>query len=158
MYLLAYLPNSIVDGVGLRQVVFLSGCPHCCKGCHNPESWNLKNGSQVSVTKLAEKILNHPFDVTFSGGDPLFQVDELIELCKLIKDKKNIWVYTGFTFEEIIENDKLKNLLSHIDVLVDGKFIESLKDRHLKFRGSSNQRIIDVPLSLEEGKVVELEV
>ena len=154
MRLLGYLHNSIVDGVGIRQVFFLSGCPHHCKGCHNPESWNIKNGTEYTVEEIVTKALESPYDVTFSGGDPLYQLTELNAVASLIKPYRGIWVYTGYTWEEIIGNDALRSVLPNIDVLVDGRFEESKRDTELTFRGSSNQRIIDVKKSLGEGKVI----
>jgi anaerobic ribonucleoside-triphosphate reductase activating protein len=155
---LGYLPNSIVDGVGIRQVFFLSGCPHHCKGCHNPQSWNPDNGDWVTVKEIVTKALSSPYDVTFSGGDPLHQLTELNAVMSLIKPKKGIWVYTGYTWEEIMENEALKSVLEHIDVLVDGRFEEDKRNPELVFRGSENQRIIDVQKSLQANEVVLWEV
>lgn len=154
MRVLGYLPNSIVDGVGLRQVFFLSGCPHHCKGCHNPESWNLSNGENYTVEEIVTKALSSQYNVTFSGGEPLYQLTELNAVMSLIKPKKGIWVYTGYTWEQIMENDALRSVLPNIDVLVDGRFEEDKRNPELVFRGSENQRIIDVQKSLKEGKVV----
>lgn len=154
MRVLGYLPNSIVDGVGIRQVFFLSGCPHHCKGCHNPQSWNPSSGEWVTVEEIVTKALSSPYDVTFSGGDPLYQLTELNAVMSLIKPKKGIWVYTGYTWEEIMENEALKSVLEHIDVLVDGRFEEDKRNPELVFRGSENQRIIDVQKSLEANEIV----
>lgn len=154
MRVLGYLPNSIVDGVGIRQVFFLAGCPHHCKGCHNPQSWNPSGGEHYTVKEIITKALSSPYDVTFSGGDPLYQLAELDAVMRVIKPNKGIWVYTGYTWEEIMENDALKSVLPNIDVLVDGRFEEDKRNPELRFRGSENQRIIDVQKSLNEGKVV----
>jgi len=154
MRVLGYLPNSIVDGVGIRQVFFLAGCPHHCKGCHNPQSWNPTGGENYTVEEIAIKALKSPYNVTFSGGEPLYQLTELNALMGLIKPNKSIWVYTGYTWEQIMENDALKSVLPLIDVLVDGRFEEDKKNPELVFRGSENQRIIDVQKSLKSGKVV----
>ena len=154
MRVLGYLPNSIVDGVGIRQVFFLAGCPHHCKGCQNPQSWNPSGGEHYTVKEIITKALSSPYDVTFSGGDPLYQLVELDAVMRLIKPKKGIWVYTGFTWEEIMENAALKSVLENIDVLVDGRFEEDKKNPELLFRGSENQRIIDVQKSLEANEIV----
>lgn len=154
MRVIGHLPNSIVDGEGIRQVFFLAGCPHHCKGCHNPESWNPSGGEHYSEREVIEKILNSPHDVTFSGGDPLFQLVELSIVLRHITPTKNVWVYTGYTWEEIMANGALRSILPDIDVLVDGRFEEDKKNPELRFKGSENQRIIDVKKSLEEGKVV----
>ena len=154
MRVLGYLPNSIVDGVGIRQVFFLAGCPHHCKGCHNPQSWNPSGGEKYTVKEIVTKALSSPYDVTFSGGDPLYQLAELSLVMSLIKPKKGIWVYTGYTWEQIMENAALKSVLENIDVLVDGRFEEDKKNPELLFRGSENQRIIDVQKSLEANEIV----
>lgn len=154
MRVLGYLPNSIVDGVGIRQVFFLSGCPHHCKGCHNPQSWNPSGGVNWTVEEVIMRTLGSPYNVTFSGGEPLFQLTELNAVMSVIKPYKSIWVYTGYTWEQIMENDALKSVLPNIDVLVDGRFEEDKRNPELVFRGSENQRIIDVQKSLKENKIV----
>ena len=154
MRVLGYLPNSIVDGIGIRQVFFLAGCPHKCQGCHNPESWNPNGGEEYTVDEIVVKALSSRYDVTFSGGEPLYHLTELNAVASVISRSKNIWVYTGYTWEQITENDALKSVLPNIDVLVDGRFEEDKRNPELRFRGSENQRIIDVKKSLAEGKVV----
>ncbi|MDF2946631.1 MAG: putative anaerobic ribonucleoside-triphosphate reductase activating protein [Bacillales bacterium] len=135
--------DSIVDGPGLRTVIFFAGCEHRCKGCHNPESWNYQNGSEMTVEQILAEIKANPItNVTFSGGDPFFQADVVIDLAKLVKDLgKNLWVYTGYTLEQIQVNNRYDELLKYVDVLVDGPFIESEKDYSIDFRGSRNQKI-----------------
>ncbi|MDF2607892.1 MAG: nrdG [Bacillales bacterium] len=135
--------DSIVDGPGLRTVIFFAGCEHRCKGCHNPESWNYQNGSEMNVEQIISEIEANPItNVTFSGGDPFFQADVVTDIAKLVKDLgRNLWVYTGYTLEQIQYNDRYSDLLKYIDVLVDGPFIESEKDYSLDFRGSRNQKI-----------------
>lgn len=154
MRVLGYLPNSIVDGVGIRQVFFLSGCPHHCNGCHNPQSWNPSGGVNWTVEEVILRTLGSSYNVTFSGGEPLFQLTELNAAMSVIKPYKSIWVYTGYTWEQIMENDALKSVLPNIDVLVDGRFEEDKRNPELVFRGSENQRIIDVQKSLKENKIV----
>lgn len=159
--ILEIVEDTTVDGPGFRTSVYSSGCPHHCPGCHNPQSWNIANGQKIEVEEILGKILADPFaDVTFTGGDPMFQPQGFTALAKAIKQKsnKNIWCYTGFLFEEILENPLQKALLEQIDVLVDGRFIEAFKDEQLRFRGSSNQRIINVPVSLEKGEAVVMDI
>ena len=155
------LEETMADGPGFRTSIYCAGCAHHCPGCHNPQSWNIANGQKVEVEEILGKILADPFaDVTFTGGDPMFQPQGFTALAKAIKQKsnKNIWCYTGFLFEEILENPLQKALLEQIDVLVDGRFIEAFKDEQLRFRGSSNQRIINVPASLEKGEAVVMDI
>ena len=159
--ILEIVEDTTVDGPGFRTSVYSSGCPHHCPGCHNPQSWNIANGQKVEVEEILGKILADPFaDVTFTGGDPMFQPQGFTALAKAIKQKsnKNIWCYTGFLFEELLENPLQKALLEQIDVLVDGRFIEAFKDEQLRFRGSSNQRIINVPASLEKDEAVVMDI
>lgn len=149
----------MVDGPGFRTSIYCAGCPNACKGCHNPQSWDIKNGIMTSTEELIEEIMSDPFaNVTFSGGDPMFQAEGFTELAKEIRkrSKKTIWCYTGFKFENLVKNPRQKALLEQLDVLVDGPFIESLKNPDLFFRGSSNQRIINVQKSLKKGEVVVL--
>lgn len=139
---------------GVRQVFWTSGCPHHCKGCHNPQTWEYKQGTYYEPKEIASIALQSPYNVTFSGGDPFIQAEDLREICAILERSKTIWVYTGYTWEKLLENEQMKSVLEHIDVLVDGRFVEELRDTSLVFRGSSNQRIIDVRKSLEAGEVV----
>lgn len=155
------MEDTTVDGPGFRTSVYSSGCPHHCPGCHNPQSWNISNGQPVDIEDILKVILDDPFaDVTFSGGDPMFQPEGFTELARAIRQRsnKNIWCYTGYLFEDLLRNPAQKALLEQIDVLVDGRFIEALRDEELRFRGSSNQRIIDVKRSLNEGNAVLLDI
>ena len=158
MRIIDYTPNSIVDGTGVRQVFWLAGCPHHCEGCHNPKTWNPDQGLDYEPFGVYRMAIKSPFDVTFSGGDPMFQSGQLYNVCKHLHNYKNIWVYTGYTWEEIIDDPNMSKVLKHIDVLVDGKFIKELADHTLRFRGSSNQRIIDVQKSLANKEVILMEV
>lgn len=158
--ILDIVEDTTVDGPGFRTTVYCAGCPNRCPGCHNPQSWDIANGRHVDTEEILETILADPFaDVTFSGGDPMFQPEGFTALARAIREKssKNIWCYTGYLFESLIENPAQRALLEQVDVLVDGRFIEALRDEKLHFRGSSNQRIIDVSRSLKEGKVVIME-
>ena len=146
MRVMNIIQDSVVDGEGLRTAIFFSGCPHHCKGCHNPQSWKYENGKEMTVTDIINEIKSNPIcDVTLSGGDPFYQAKEIIPLVKEIKRlNKNIWIYSGYTLEETLADEQKKELLSYCDVLVDGKFILEQRDLTLKFRGSRNQRIINV--------------
>lgn len=149
--------DSIVDGEGLRNVLFVAGCPHHCNGCHNPESWNYHNGKMTSVDEIFERLLDNPIadGVTFSGGEPMLYAKELLPLAKRIKEETdfNIWCWSGWEFEELKQNKHQAELLKYIDVLVDGKFVLELRDitERNMYRGSLNQRV----LKLEKGEVVE---
>lgn len=148
--------STSVDGPGLRTTVYSAGCGHHCKGCHNPQSWDINYGTMVQVEDVANRLLATDEDITFSGGDPMFQIEAFAELASIIKAKsnKNIWCYTGYTFEQLLRNNKSLELLKNIDVLVDGRFIEEQKDKEILFRGSKNQRLIDVQQSLKSGEIV----
>lgn len=143
--------DTTVDGLGFRTAIYGAGCKHQCIGCHNPQSWNVNNGAEYSINELLDIVKQDEFsNVTFSGGDPLMQVEGFTELAYRIKleTNKNIWCYTGYVFETILKSDKLSRILPYIDILVDGRYIDTLKNKDLQFRGSSNQRIIDVQKSL----------
>lgn len=159
-------PESIVDGSGLRYTIFLQGCSHNCKGCQNPDTHSFDGGYTIDTEEILNEVLSNPMldGITLSGGDPFFQAKNLIELCKDIKNNNlDIWAYTGFKFEDFINksngitNDMVE-LLKNIDILVDGPFILEQKTLNIKFRGSRNQRIIDVQKSLNIEKVIEKEV
>lgn len=156
--LASYLqPDSIVDGEGIRTVIWTQGCSHNCKGCHNPSTHDFNGGFEVDTKEIIEDIstLEGQDGLTFSGGDPIFQAQACTEIAKYAKSQGlDIWCYTGFKFEDIINIPKFKEFLKYVDVLVDGKFIEEEKSLNLDFRGSRNQRIIDVPKSLKKGKAV----
>lgn len=157
LILLDIVEDTAVDGPGFRTAVYAAGCRHACPGCHNPESWSFRNGREVEIEDIAEQILSDPFaHVTFTGGDPMYQPEAFAQLARIIRKKshKNIWCYTGFLFEELLENESQKALLREIDVLVDGPFIQALRKEELPFRGSSNQRLIDVPASLKAGQTI----
>ena len=155
--ILKIIEDTAVDGPGFRTAVYAAGCKHQCPGCHNPESWDIHHGTPTSVDEVLQVILSDPFaDVTLSGGDPFYQAEEFAELARRIKEEstKTIWCYTGFLYETLLNDEASMKLLSRLDVLVDGTFIQKLKDEDLLFRGSSNQRLIDVQQSLKEGRVV----
>lgn len=154
-------PDSIVDGDGIRTVIWFQGCRHNCLGCHNPQSHDLNGGFQVDIDELVNEVLSLKYQngVTLSGGDPFFQPVECLYLCKKLKEHNiNIWCYTGFTYEALVKKSESDNvigeILSNIDVLIDGKFELDKKSLNFKFRGSSNQRIIDLKRTKEEGKLI----
>lgn len=153
--------DDMLNGDGIRVVLWVSGCEHACKGCHNPITWDEHGGLEFDEAAKQEIFteLKHDYvsGITLSGGDPLFKLnrDDITELCTEIREKfpqKTIWLYTGYRFEEI------KNLpvIKLVDVLVDGKFIEALKDVKLPWRGSENQRVIDVPKTFKLKQIVLL--
>lgn len=155
------IDDSIVDGPGIRMTVFFQGCSHECEGCFNKETWDFNGGHYCDVEDIYKAAMNNPLldGITLSGGDPIYQVKGALELVKLFENTPlNIFVYTGFTFEELLEisknNEDLQAFLEKIDYLVDGKFDITKKDISLRFRGSSNQRIINVKQSLKENKII----
>ena len=168
--------NDLTNGPGIRVTIFFSGCSHKCEGCQNPESWDFNNG-EIFTNEVEEKIFNyldHPYidGVSLSGGDPLntYNRSVVLDLVKNIRNRfpeKSIWVWTGYLFEELMENNICREILSYIDVLVDGKFDKDIRKKDflkkswkkdLAYRGSSNQRVIDVKLSLKNNKAINLVV
>lgn len=148
--------DSIVDGTGVRDVVFFQGCGKRCKGCHNPDTWDYQGGCHRFLGDVVNELAESSNDVTISGGEPLDQFDDLLELCRQLKSQgKNIWVYTG----NIVDPTKkiYLQLSQYVDVIVDGRFVEDKKDCNLLFRGSSNQRLINLPLSVILGEIIEWE-
>lgn len=157
-----FTKGSIVDGKGIRFTIYMQGCKHNCPGCHNPSTHDMLGGTLMTTEEVIEKIKEQKLisGVTLSGGDPFFQP----EAAKVLADAthslgKNVWCYTGFTFEQLLKSDNkaMLELLDSVDVLVDGRFILELKTLELPFRGSSNQRIIDVKKTLETGSMHLLE-
>jgi anaerobic ribonucleoside-triphosphate reductase activating protein len=153
--------DSIVDGPGLRTVIWTQGCGHKCPGCQNPQTWDFEGGGEVPLDMVYEAIdeLEYQTGITFSGGDPMYQPYPCTKLAKYCKDKGyNIWVYTGFTYEELMKMAKKDKIylefLKYVDVLVDGRFVMKERDLNQLFRGSRNQRLIDVPKSLKSKEVV----
>jgi len=151
--------DSIVDGPGIRTTVFSQGCPHHCKGCHNPETWAFDCGTQIPVEAVLEIVQSNPLcrGVTFSGGEPFAQAAGFAELAKLLTERGyEVASYSGYTFEALLEgSDDQKRLLESIDILIDGPFILEQKSLEIAFRGSRNQRILDVKKSLAAGRAVE---
>ena len=132
-----------VDGPGFRTAIYFAGCRHQCPGCHNPQSWDENGGRPYSLQEIIDIIREEDFDVTLTGGDPLFSPSKTAILAQAIKELGyNIWLYTGYTYEDILSSPELSIPLPYLDVIVDGPYIESMRDTDLPFRGSSNQRII----------------
>lgn len=154
--------ESIVDGPGIRYVLFMQGCPHKCRGCHNPQTHDFYGGKVVSTDNIIEDILSEKKyidGITISGGEPLVQPEACIEIIKAAKKVGlHVIVYTGFTWEYIWSKGSCEQRLAvHMaDAVVDGPFIEQLKSYNIKFRGSTNQRLIDVRASIALGEVVEV--
>lgn len=155
------IKESIVDGKGMRYVVFTQGCPHGCKGCHNPQTHDFAGGTVYNTDKIVADFKKDPLlsGITLSGGEPVCQAEACMELAKGAKTAKlNVWMYSGYTYEEILslasENNAIKELLNHVDVLVDGKFILEEKTLNLPFIGSRNQRVIDVKATLDKNEIV----
>lgn len=150
------IEGTSVDGPGLRTSIYFAGCSHHCPGCHNDHTWPFDAGRDMTVPELVQLVDKAGFNVTFSGGDPLLQpdIEALTELAGLIRQSgKTIWCYTGFEYEHLLQMPKLQPLLSLVNVLVDGPFRESLRDIGLRFRGSSNQRLIDLDATRSSGRV-----
>lgn len=135
--------GTTVDGPGFRTSIYFAGCHHACPGCHNPQSWDFGGGVEMDLDEIMEIVREEDFDVTLSGGDPLYHPEAVRELSRRVVDAGHkVWLYTGFTIEEIESDPRLTDALEFIDTIVDGPFIKALRDTDLLFRGSSNQRII----------------
>lgn len=148
MRVLDIIDGTTVDGPGIRTSIYFAGCCHHCEGCHNPTSWDTAGGQEWTVDELMQRIIDNDMDVTFSGGDPMYQADDILPLAKKIKKLgKTIWCYTGFRYEQLFDHPSMKSLLEYMDVLVDGEFILSRRNTKLQFRGSDNQRMIDLSKS-----------
>ncbi len=153
--------ESIVDGPGLRFAVFTQGCAHHCPECQNPETWDFDGGYECEIDKIINAMDENPLldGITMSGGDPLYQAEASYSLCSKVKEKGlNVVVFTGYTYEELMELEKkdpwIEKLLSVTDILIDGRYEKDKRDLTLIFRGSQNQRVIDMNASREQGKPV----
>ena len=151
--------DSIVDGPGIRTTVFCQGCPHHCEGCHNPETWEFGCGTPMEEERILEIVRSNPLcrGVTFSGGEPFAQAEGFARLAKLLKAHRyEVAAYSGYTFEQLLRGTPAqRELLGCIDVLIDGPFLQEQRSLQLPFRGSRNQRILNVPESLSRGEAVE---
>lgn len=150
--------DSIVDGPGLRYTIFVQGCHHNCLGCHNPESHDINGGYVKEIAEILKEIDENPLldGITLSGGEPMLQVETSIELSKEVKKRNlNIILYSGYTYEQIIDDVNKKSLLELCDMLIDGKFELEKRSLSLLYRGSSNQRLINVQESLKQNCIIE---
>lgn len=161
MKIAGLVQDSIVDGRGMRFVVFTQGCPHHCEGCHNPETHDLSAGQEMSTQEIIKEMLSNPMTdgLTLSGGEPFMQPRECAEIARAAHGAGlDVWSYTGYTFEKLLEMDDegVRELMNEIDVLVDGPFILSQRSLSVPWRGSKNQRLLDMKKSLDCGKATEL--
>lgn len=164
MRIAGIVTESVVDGPGVRYVVFAQGCPHACEGCQNPDTWDPKGGYETTPRELIKQIRKAPSSirgVTLSGGEPFMQAAEMADLARRVHELgMNVATYTGYVYEELSamaeKNPAVAQLLDQTDLLVDGPFIMALKDISLRFRGSSNQRLIDMKATRDEGRLVLL--
>lgn len=162
MRIAGLVQDSIVDGRGMRFVVFTQGCPHHCEGCHNPETHDPSGGKEMTVEAVIKEMLSNPMTdgVTLSGGEPFMQARDCAEIAKAAhKAGLNVWAYTGYTFEKLLETEDegVRELLNEVDVLIDGPFVLSERSLSIPWRGSKNQRLLDMKKSLSCGKAVDLE-
>ena len=150
--------GTSVDGIGLRTSIYCAGCQNHCPGCHNPQSWDENGGEPIKIDELFKHIVDADMNVTFTGGDPMLHPEGFIELAQMIKNNtdKNIWCYTGYKFEDLMLHPIRRKLVELCDVIVDGRYVESERDLSLHFRGSRNQRVIDVQKSLN-GEIICIE-
>ena len=152
------MQDSIVDGPGIRTAIFCQGCPHHCPGCHNMETWPFEGGTEMEEEVLLDIVLSNPLakGVTFSGGEPFAQAEGFAKLARLLKaEGREVASYSGYTFEELLGGTKAqRELLETIDVLIDGRFVMEERSLDLIFKGSKNQRVLNVPKSLEKGEAV----
>ncbi|HHU21865.1 MAG TPA: anaerobic ribonucleoside-triphosphate reductase activating protein [Clostridiales bacterium] len=154
-----YIQDSIVDGPGLRFTLFTQGCPHRCEGCHNPQTHDFQGGREMSAGEIIKIMLSNPLTdgITLTGGEPFCQPEDCAAIARAAKEHGlNVWAYSGWTFEELMNDDRpaVRELLKLCDVLVDGPFILEQRSLTLKWRGSHNQRVLDVPKSLATGEAV----
>ncbi|MBR0037644.1 MAG: anaerobic ribonucleoside-triphosphate reductase activating protein [Bacteroidales bacterium] len=157
--LMRIVEDTTVDGPGWRSSVYCAGCRHACPGCHNRETWSFTAGETVPVEDVLERLSQTEGNITFSGGDPMYQAEAFTELARRIVTElhRTVWCYTGFLYEEVLADPVMSRMLPYLEVLVDGPFVEEEKSLDLMFRGSRNQRLVDVQQSLEAGRVVEYE-
>jgi anaerobic ribonucleoside-triphosphate reductase activating protein len=156
LYVADIVENTIVDGEGFRTSLYLSGCDIHCEDCHNKEWWDIESGTLMKIDEVYDKITSYFTNITFIGGEPMMQSPALMLLAKKIKENTNktIWIYSGHTYEEIKEDEQYFQLLEFCDVLVDGRYDKNYFEHNLRFKGSTNQRVIDVKKTIEKNKVV----
>lgn len=157
MKIASYIQDSIVDGPGLRFTLFTQGCPHRCEGCHNPDTHDPEGGRELGVGEIIRTLLSNPLTdgLTLSGGEPFAQAADCAEIARAaISNGLNVWAYSGWTFEELLQDPAQRELLELCDVLVDGRFLLPQRSLTLSWRGSENQRVLDVKKSLAAGEPV----
>lgn len=157
MKIAGLIRDSLVNGVGLRDVIFMQGCPHHCEGCQNPHTWNPDGGIEMTVDEIVNELKDSSNNITLSGGEPFMNKTQLLDLVFKINEEfptKTIWIYTGYKLEELSPWVLAVLSMRNVEVIVDGEFIEKLKDSNLQFRGSSNQRLIDLQRSYREDKII----
>ena len=155
MRILDIIRGTTVDGPGFRTSIYFAGCDHRCPDCHNPQSWDFGGGREMSLEELMEIILEEDFDVTLTGGDPLYQHEDVRRLVDSVVDAGHtVWIYTGFKWEEIVACPELLDAVRKAEIVVDSPFIAELRDTDLLFRGSSNQRLVKVAESIASGSVI----
>lgn len=159
MKIYGLVQDSIVDGPGFRFVCFTQGCPHHCPGCHNPDSHDPHSGTEMTTDDVLAQMLSNPLTdgLTLSGGEPFMQAEDCLTLARAAHAKGlNVWSYSGWTFEHLLHNgtDAQKSLLRELDVLVDGPYVQEERSLTLNWRGSRNQRVIDVQATLASGEIV----
>ena len=157
--------DSVVDGLGIRMTLFTQGCPHRCEGCHNPHTHDYAGGYEITLGEIADKVKANPLldGMTFSGGEPFEQSEALSDLAVWLRQNGlNLWCYSGYTYEQLLakseQNSAVATLLEYTNVLVDGRFEQDKKNLLLNFRGSENQRVIDMNKTREQGEIVLLGV
>ena len=149
------VPGTSVDGPGLRTSIYFAGCAHRCEGCHNPQSWPFDAGRDMTIGQIMDIVDENGFNVTLTGGDPMYQSQAMAALAeRLHVGGYTVWCYTGFTFDQLLADESMRMVLEHCDVVVDGPFQLPLRDVSLRFRGSGNQRLIDVRKSLVSGSII----
>lgn len=141
--ILSIIRGTTVDGPGFRTAIYLAGCRHKCPGCHNPESWDFNAGEEMTINEIIDVVKEEDFDVTLTGGDPMYQPEIVAALAEKISELNHtVWVYTGFTWEQLQSNPAKMKALEHVEAVVEGPYDKEKRDTDLLFRGSSNQRII----------------
>lgn len=156
IYVADIVKNTIVDGEGFRTALYVSGCDICCEDCHNKNLWDINSGKAMTIDEVYDKVTFSFTNITFIGGEPMLQAQALTVLAGKIKENtdKTIWIYSGHTYEEILSNEIYYNLLKYCDVLVDGRFDKDFFENNLRFRGSVNQRIIDIKNSTKYHEII----
>lgn len=155
IHVMDIVPGTSVDGPGLRTSIYLSGCRHHCPGCHNPHTWDFAQGTPMTVDEIMQIVEENGFNVTLTGGDPLYSLPAIIPLIQAINAAGySIWLYTGFTHEQLLSLPDIEAILPLLEAIVDGPFEQDKRDLSLSFRGSSNQRIIDVRNTLASGEII----